>query len=214
MKGKQSSKKKSPKEDELSVAQWRKIAAQMWPAQALAGDELEELKSHLDSGFASDVGGWSQRILEKYVKKQGLKWLNALHPFYARRPEYTCPPLTYVLDDWRTVELLLRIGADPNIRDSEGKSPLYNAAFEFQGSCRLRVIDMLLDSGANPVEPVDGDTTMGQIVTAVKACKGEHAEGEHADWFRHPTYNIASLYAAKFAYMKTVSSVFILTRAM
>lgn len=63
-------------------------------------------------------------------------------------------PLTYLLykddDNWRMVSLLLSYGANPNLPDGMGRSPLWHAIMT--ESCfgpRLRTVDMLLEHHAN-----------------------------------------------------------------
>jgi len=98
-------------------------------------------------------------------KNAGLAWMNALHPFDQseeesstkstrgeRRPDKKNyhTPLTYVLeqdcDDWRTVSMLLQVGADPNLRDGIGRPPLFMA---IHNGSWWRVGNYLLESGAN-----------------------------------------------------------------
>lgn len=72
-------------------------------------------------------------------------------------------PLTYVLekdsDDWRTVEMLLGIGADPNLRDGKGRPPLFQAVLGESGmGPRWKTVYYLLESGANPLAAYAGKT--------------------------------------------------------
>lgn len=53
------------------------------------------------------------------------------------------------LGDLAMVELLLRLGADPNVPDGGGHTPLYSLANEYSGSCGGDVVLALARSGAN-----------------------------------------------------------------
>jgi ankyrin repeat protein len=57
----------------------------------------------------------------------------------------------------KTIERLLEAGANLNVRDKEGQTPLYKAA-KFGYS---KTVEKLLDSGANPnLEDKDGKTAL------------------------------------------------------
>jgi len=55
------------------------------------------------------------------------------------------------------VKLLLEHGADPNVKNRDGKTPLHNAASEGH----LEVVKLLLERGADPnVKDDDGNTPL------------------------------------------------------
>jgi len=165
-----SSAEKSEDEDERT---WKDYVVNMFPAKSLEGEDLELLKDELEACFLMDpddrdafengecdpLSTDAGENLFKFAKKVGgLQWLNAVHGFEEEEEEvggkYT--PLTYVLEkdpqEWRTVQLLLRVGADPNLRDARGRPPLFYAiGGEGMGGPRWRVVFLLLEAGANPL---------------------------------------------------------------
>ena len=82
--------------------------------------------------------------LGRFIDKHGHHWLNA--PM-----ECGSTPLSRVcqsFDGWRMVRSLLQIGADPNVRDTDGMTPLAHCIMG--NNCRrLRCLGMLLSSGAS-----------------------------------------------------------------
>lgn len=68
-------------------------------------------------------------------------------------------PLTYLLEydseDWRTAELLVEQGADPNLRDGMGEPPLYKL---IEKGGRWKTANQLLNFGANPMAAYKGKT--------------------------------------------------------
>lgn len=160
------------KADDEDERTWKDYVAHMFPAKSLEGANLELLKDELEACFLMDpddreafengecdpMSTDTGENLFKFAQKVGgLQWLNAVHELEDRpgvESQYT--PLTYVLEkdpqEWRTVQLLLQVGADPNLRDARGRPPLFYAIWgEGMGGPRWRVVFLLLEAGANPL---------------------------------------------------------------
>ena len=98
-------------------------------------------------------------------KVGGFSWLNALHAFWGEDDNGKVvldTPLTYVIstssDDWRFVCFLLQLGVDVNVRNSEGKPPLYLFIADDSMMRRYRTFSMLMDSGASDMANYQGKT--------------------------------------------------------
>jgi hypothetical protein len=146
---------------ELSEAELKQFTRDMCPAKPV--DDVGELKEKLECGFYGDddeddedectMDRESQWLnFSIYARKVGgIAWVNALHDFDGDGKEVT--PLIYVLrnepDDWRTVVFLIQsLGADPNIRDSQGQPPLW--VFLTSGMMMsYKSFNCLLEAGAN-----------------------------------------------------------------
>ena len=160
----------------VSEATWKSYVRDMYPVQSLEGADLELLRQELESDFYidpehpndnddddGDPRDFVPNNVLKFAKRVGgMKWINALHAF---NDECQHTPLTWALqhesDNWRTTQLLVQYGADVNIRDGNGRPPLYHAISGM--TPRWRVVDILLDAGANAMAYYKGKT-LAQII--------------------------------------------------
>jgi len=110
----------------------------VWPAKAVSN--VQELRDLLDSNFYSyddDGDGENGMDTDEQWKNfsafprkvGGFAWLNALHAFSDEEGRLDTPLTYYVVnrepDEWRFVRFLLQMGADPNVRNSSGETPLF-----------------------------------------------------------------------------------------
>mmetsp|Transcript_5702 Transcript_5702/g.16357 ORF Transcript_5702/g.16357 Transcript_5702/m.16357 type:complete len:241 (+) Transcript_5702:90-812(+) len=116
-----------------------------------------------------------------YVRKVGgFGWINALHDFDGgdddddtgdNEKPVLHTALTYVLDrepeEWRFVTFLLQMGADPNVRNSRGETPLFVFMNGDSMMKRLRTFSLLMDAGACD-KAVYGGKTMIQFAKIFK----------------------------------------------
>lgn len=167
----------------ISDATWLQYIKKMFPAKPLTGKLLDLLSKELEAGFTFDptkpgnedeeddfdsqdvrdnVCKFCNLCAQEHGNDAGLAWVNALHQFRTsdggnERGQFT--PLTYVCeidsDDWRMVSTLLEIGADPNLRNGIGETPLF---LVINNCGRLRTADLLLESGASATAAYGGKT--------------------------------------------------------
>ena len=170
----------------ISQKEYKKFWLKMFPAKVLEAEATKLLKLELDSDFYVDPKDPDndEEILDennphknflKFSKQVGgFQWINALHQFEGDECLHT--PLTYALvadpsGAHRNVSLLTHFGADPNLRDSLGRPPLYHALQH--GIMRLTTIDVLLEAGANPLAMYAGKSIAQHSQQMNRATKGK-----------------------------------------
>jgi len=158
--------KKSIDEDDLVLSDqlYKQFQLNMLPGKGLTGKALKILKRELQSSFMIDpkspnlspINGvvidpdaTQNKHFVKFLKLvRGMYWLNGVH-------EKRWTPLTFLIEDdpsdWRTVLLLLNYGADPNVRDTKGRPPLYHLITTQYPVRRDQTLNLLLEEGANPL---------------------------------------------------------------
>ena len=96
--------------------------------------------------------GHANHVLLDYARKKLLATPNLALQRYSGR---TLLHAASAAGDVTTVELLLRLGADPNVRDAGGHTPLYSVGNECRVNAGATVVRRLVQAGAN-VDAQDG----------------------------------------------------------